>query len=450
MCMTSTTTNLLPLNVKVIKTAKARDGKPTEYRVKGSRGLVLIVQASGKGSWFCFYHIRQGSRRRLRKYWIGSRDVTPLGDAREEAAKIMRAAQKGQDPVGEAEARRGALTLRGLFEERLALDKDTAARTLEDYRKALELDVFPRIGDVPAVELTSDQIADVLERVERRSRHSAHRARCAIGSTYRWALRRSKLRRNPVVGLGFTVRPIPRERVFSDDEWKRIWNGIETASTMAEPMRIIMKLAILTGLRESEVAGGHIRELRLDGPLPRWTITRTISRAGQKVEGRMKRKRRDHVLPLTPPVVALLRRALELNLGSEFIFPADLTRTPNGKMPRKPHINGESVARAMARLRKEIGLEDVRVHDFRKCLTTWLAEYGVSREVRKHILHHAPEDATDAHYDFSTLEGPVRSALQAWADHVSAIATGSERPQPAGGEAESVQPGGHSVVPGKE
>jgi integrase len=280
------------------------------------------------------------------------------------------------------------LTLRVLFEERLALDKDIAARTLEDYRKELELDVFPRIGDVPAVELTSDQIADVLERVERRSRHSTHRARCAIGSTYRWALRRSKLRRNPVVGLR------------------------------------IMKLAILTGLRESEVAGGHIRELRLDGPLPRWTITRTISRAGQKVEGRMKRKRRDHVLPLTPPVVALLRRALELNLGSEFIFPADLTRTPNGKMPRKPHINGESVARAMARLRKEIGLEDVRVHDFRKCLTTWLAEYGVIREVRKHILHHAPEDATDAHYDFSTLEGPVRSALQAWADHISTLASG--------------------------
>ncbi len=421
-------TNLLSLNVKAIKAAKARDGKPTEYRVKGSRGLVLIVQASGKASWFCFYHTRQGSKRRLRKYWLGSRDVTKLADAREGAARILRAAEKGQDPVGEAEAKRGALTLRNLFEQRLALDKDTAARTLEDYRKALELDVFRRIGDVPAVELTSDQIADVLERIERRSRHSAHRARCAIGSTYRWAVRRSKLRRNPVVGLGFTVRPVPRERVLSDDEWHKLWQGIESATGMAEPMRIILKLAILTGLRESEVAGGRTGEIRLDGPLPRWTITRTVSRAGQKIEGRMKRKRRDHVLPLTPQVVALLRRALELNYGSEFVFPADLTRTRNGRMPRKPHINGESVSRAMARLREEIELEDVRVHDFRKCITTWLAEQGVPREVRKHIMHHGPEDVTDAHYDFSTLEGPVRTALQAWADHVCALAAGREQP----------------------
>jgi integrase len=426
--MKGTTTNLLPLNVKAIKSAKARDGKPTEYRVKGSRGLVLIVQASGKASWFCFYHTRQGSKRRLRKYWLGSRDVTNLAEAREGAAKIMRAAEKGQDPVGEVEARRGALTLRNLFEQRLSLDRDTAARTLEDYRKALELDVFPRIGDVPAVDLTSDQIADVLERIERRSRHSAHRARCAIGSTYRWAVRRSKLRRNPVVGLGFTVRPVPRERVLSDDEWYKLCRGIETAPGMAEPMRIIFKLVILTGLRESEVAGGRANEIRLDGPLPRWTITRTVSRAGQKVEGRMKRKRRDHLLPLTPQVVALLRRALELNCGSEFLFPADLTRTRNGRMPRKPHINGESVSRAMARLREEIQLKDVRVHDFRKCITTWLAERGFRREVRKHIMHHGPQDVTDAHYDFSTLEGPVRSALQAWADHVCALARGREQP----------------------
>jgi integrase len=422
--MKSTTTSLLPLNVKAIKAAKAKGGKPTEYRVKGSRGLVLIVQASGKASWFCFYHTRHGSKRRLRKYWLGSRDVTKLADAREGAARVMRAAEKGQDPVGEAEARRSALTLRNLFEQRAVLDKDTAARTLEDYRKALELDVFHRIGDVPAAELTSDQIADVLERIERRSRHSAHRARCAIGSTYRWAVRRSKLRRNPVIGLGFTVRPVPRERVLSDDEWQKLWQGIESAESMTESMRIILKLAILTGLRESEVAGGRTSEIRLDGPLPRWTITRTVSRAGQTVEGRMKCKRRDHVLPLTPQVVALLRRALELNCGSEFVFPADLTRTRNGRMPRKPHINGESVSRAMARLRYEIQLEDVRVHDFRKCITTWLAEQGVTREVRKHLMHHGPQDVTDAHYDFSTLEGPVRSALQTWADHVCALAVG--------------------------
>ena len=183
------------------------------------------------------------------------RDDTGVGlaaaaDARQAAAEVMRKVEAGGDPVGEAEARRGALTLRDLFKQRLELDQDTAARTLDDYSKALELDVFSRIGDGPAVELTSDQIADVLERIERRSRHSAHRARCAVSSTFRWAQRKGKLRRNPVVGLGFTVRPIPRDRVFTDAEMRKLWHGIESAPELSPAMRIILQLALLIGLRE--------------------------------------------------------------------------------------------------------------------------------------------------------------------------------------------------------
>lgn len=427
------TGNVLPLNVKAIKAAiKAAaaeaEGKPREFRVKGSRNLVLIAQPSGKASWYCFYFIRQGAKRRLRKWWIGTHAHTPLADARQAAAEVMRKVEAGGDPVGEAEARRGALTLRELFKQRLELDQDTAARTLDDYSKALELDVFARIGDVPAVELTSDQIADVLERIERRSRHSAHRARCAISSTFRWAQRKGKLRRNPVVGLGFTVRPISRDRVFTDAEMRKLWHGIESAPELSPAMRIILRLALLTGLRESEVAGARVAELQLDGPSPRWTIKRTRSVAGVKVEGRMKRKRRDHVLPLTPAMVALLKQALELNLGSEYVFPADMTRTRNGKEPRKPHVNGESVSHAMRRLRERIGLEDARVHDFRTCLTTWLSDNGFNREVdvRKVILHHAPTDVTDAHYDFAKHEAAVRRALTAWGDHVAALAKGRE------------------------
>jgi integrase len=191
----------------------------------------------------------------------------------------MRKVEAGCDPVGEAEARRGALTLRELFKQRHELDQDTAARTLDDYSKALELDVYSRIGDVPCVELTSDQIADVLERIERRSRHSAHHARCAISSTFRWAQRKGKLRRNPWVGLGFTVRPIPRDRVFTDAEMRKLWRRIESVPELSPAMRIILKLALLTGLRESEVAGARVAELHLDGSSPRWTRSNRTSAA---------------------------------------------------------------------------------------------------------------------------------------------------------------------------
>jgi integrase len=147
-----------------------------------------------------------------------------------------------------------------------------------------------------------------------------------------------------------------------------------------------------------------------------WTIKRTRSVAGVKVEGRMKRKRRDHILPLTPAMVALLKQALELNLGSEYLFPADMTRTRNGKEPRKPHVHGESVSHAMRRLRERIKLEDARVHDFRSCLTTWLSDNGFNREVdvRKVICRAQGRDGRTLR--LRKAETAVRRALTAWGD----------------------------------
>jgi integrase len=59
-------------------------------------------------------------------------------------------------------------------------------------------------------------------------------------------------------------------------------------------MRIILKLAVLTGQRESEVAGALASELHLDTANPRWRIP----------SERMKRKNREQIVPLSTQAVA--------------------------------------------------------------------------------------------------------------------------------------------------
>jgi hypothetical protein len=88
----------------------------------------------------------------------------------------------------------------------------------------------------------------------------------------------------------------------------------------------------------------------------------------------------------------------------------------------------ERVEKDRAEQRKKSGiaqpklLADARVHDLRKTVTTWLREEKlISSDVCDLILHHARKGVTASHYDFSTLEGPVRAALQAWADYVWTI-----------------------------
>ena len=76
----------------------------------------------------------------------------------------------------------------------------------------------------------------------------------------------------------------------------------------------------------------------------------------------------------------------------------------------------------MARLCADAGLKDLRVHDMRKALATWAGDNGIMPHVVDYILHHAARTTTGQHYNFSTMDPLVRSALQAWADYVEAAA----------------------------
>jgi integrase len=88
---------------------------------------------------------------------------------------------------------------------------------------------------------------------------------------------------------------------------------------------------------------------------------------------------------------------------------------------RLPHIHGESVSKAVRRLRVRFQIEDVTIHDMRRGISTWLGEQGVRPDVIDRILNHRPRDVTRLHYNFAGMDGLLRSALQMWADHVSRI-----------------------------
>jgi hypothetical protein len=78
---------------------------------------------------------------------------------------------------------------------------------------------------------------------------------------------------------------------------------------------------------------------------------------------------------------------------------------------------------------QESPLEKLVLHDMKKAVTTHLREtHHTQRDVCDLILHHAKAGVTGSHYDFAILDGPVRKAMQQWADHVSFITEKREPP----------------------
>ena len=300
-----------------------------------------------------------------------------------------------------------------MFAERKAKDSETAARTLDDYELALEKDIFPELGSRKAAAISPEDLAKVLERVEDRAKHAAHKARSAIGSTYRWAQRRRLVAINPCAGLAFTYQADRRKRILSDAELVRIWKAAQSSENVSQPVRRIVQIAMLVGQRNSEVAGMERAELKgLDTATPRWEIP------GR----RMKRKSDDQFVPLPTQAAEIIRNAVAESADSVHVFPGTTHGRRQGKDWRSLHVSQDTVSHAFARIAEAAKVSDVHLHDFRKCITSWLAEYGhASPEVLDAILHHGRKGVTGSHYNFALYEGQVRKALQVWTDHVVAV-----------------------------
>jgi integrase len=135
--------------------------------------------------------------------------------------------------------------------------------------------------------------------------------------------------------------------------------------------------------------------------------------------GAAQKNKKQQTVPLSRQAVVRFRQAIELADGNKFVFPAETKHLSSGANPRTPHIHGESVSKALRRLRSQYGIDDITLHDLRRSISTWLGDNGTRPDVIDLILNHQPRDVTRRHYNLSTMQDLVRTALQVWADHVT-------------------------------
>lgn len=414
------------LTTRRIETAHAPQNRRLEIRDATIRGLELRVTAKGVKSWYFHYTRRADGKRR--RVLLGTYPAMNLKDARRKAIELRGEVERRKDPAADKRAQTTAMTFRELAELRLLSDNSISVATKEQYEQAFNADVFKAIGHFPAREVTADMVARILDDVENRGAAvHADRVRSAIGSTFKWAVkrRRAGVLTDPTVGLGKRAPTTARTRVLDDTELEHFWRGISARGTpLTASMQLIVKLAILTGQRRAEVCGAKISELKLAGPIPIWIIPGDTKQAGEVIRGRMK-NHHDQVVPLSQQSLQLWREAIELAGCHEYMFPSRAAQTNSARPSRYPHIRPDSVSQATRRLRATVGVEDVRLHDMRRCVATWCGNHGIRPDVIDQILSHKPRDVTRRHYNFAGMDELVRQALQAWASHVWKI-TGQE------------------------
>ncbi|MGW8256012.1 MAG: site-specific integrase, partial [Thermoguttaceae bacterium] len=170
---------------------------------------------------------------------------------------------------------------------------------------------------------------------------------------------------NPTTG----IKKFPeekRDRFLHGEELKRFFDAL---SKEPDPLfRDFFLVALLTGARRSNVQ--TMRWQDIDFATGLWRIPETKS--GKPV-----------VVPLVAPVVRILQNRLMENSGSDWAFPS------YGK-------NGHIVEpkAAWKRIITRAGLTDVRPHDLRRSLGSWMAMAGTGLPVIGKMLGHTQPSTT--------------------------------------------------------
>jgi integrase len=149
-----------------------------------------------------------------------------------------------------------------------------------------------------------------------------------------------------------------------------------------------LRLLILTATRFSELWGARWTEFQLGGDAPTWTVPAERMKAGK-----------EHIIPLAPQVVAILR--LLVNDG-EFVFP------------------GKSAA-ILARSKVERYYSSIApgytFHGFRSSAAVWMQHAGYDGVLIDRCLAHSVGGSVSQAYQRSTQVEQRRGIMRAWADY---------------------------------
>jgi integrase len=191
---------------------------------------------------------------------------------------------------------------------------------------------------------------------------------------FQWCMKRRYISQNPLYGLS-KPKHVPRKRVLSDDELKRIWDAT------AEPTRPnrIIRLLIVTGQRIGEVEqwqSSFLAEELL-------TVPETVTK--NNVE---------QWLPVGPLARGLLFTGKFTNWG---IYKAELDILTT--------IN-----------------EPWMIRDIRRTFRTGLSKLGVAPHIAERLMHHiSASDPVERTYDRYRYVEEMREAALKWEHHLCSI-----------------------------
>ncbi len=327
-----------------------------EYTVWDTRvaGLGVRVRPSGGRSWVLLLDA-DGCTKRVS---LGSVDLKRVEEARREchARRAREEPGSGIGPVPPAP----------LFRDFVAGPwKQThfdgyKSSTKRGVRHHLTAQLLPAFGAKPLDRIGEAGIQRWFDRYSRTAPGNANLALARLRQILNFAIACGHIERNPAAGIMFNRRPA-LTRFLSREELARLHAALDRHARRkpGRQQADIVRLLLFTGCRKGEIAGLRWSEVQDN------RLVLADSKTGSRA------------VPLSSQARAVLDR--QPRGESPFVFPSPLDST----RPRDPSLP------LWYCIRREAGIEDVRLHDLRHTMASHAVMNGVPVPVVSRLLGHS-------------------------------------------------------------
>jgi integrase len=338
-------------------------------------GVRVFPPSNGKSSRksFVISYRTAGGTQRLHTIGTYGSPWT-LSAARAEAKRLLLAVEREKaDPVADKartriEAKTG--TVRAMFEAYVETRRSDPRRPMkraDDLLALAELHIFPKFG---ARAWQDVRRSEVREWTQRFSEHpyQGNNALRALRAAYNWRMKlddespgKRSAAGNPAAGIAlFPSRP--RQIRLDLSQLPALDKALDKAT--ADPfLRALFRFILATGCRRSEAIGLKWKDVDLS------RRTGSVTFHDVKAGG-------SHSVPLSREAIALLRSLKRIE-DNPYVFP--------GRLPLSPLVG---VDKAWDRARNAAGVPQLRIHDLRRSVGSWLGDAGFSSKQIGTVLGH--------------------------------------------------------------
>lgn len=388
----------LPLSAKAVSMAKPKE---KIYKLSDGGGLQLRIRPNGNKSWLLDY-VKPQTKKRSSIGLGGYPDIS-LASARVLRDKFRELVAQGIDPKDyKAEQLKLRLSesentfevvAKNWFEVKKSKVSDNYA---DDVWRSIEIYMLPKLGNVQISNINAPDTIAILKPIEASGKlETLKRVIQRTNEVMDFGVNTGLIHANPLAKINVAFKK-PKKSNFpsiAPKDLPEFLDALHNANMKIATRHLIM-WQLHTMSRPGEAARAEWSEIDFDKNI--W-----------KIPAHKMKKQKEHLVPLTPQTLKLLKRMQPISGDRKFIFPGD--RKPNS------HMNEQTANDVI----KRIGYEGKLVaHGLRAIASTALNEHGFEPDLIEKALAHEEKNEVRKAYNRAKYLSKRQDMMNWWSEEI--------------------------------